>query len=84
MGITSKHQIAEVVQSGGQVEPGDFHAQWHIKVSLICFFFLFLGWGLGVVGQKKAGMRGVWELLGSCKVNYIFMVKYLLGVAGSC
>jgi hypothetical protein len=41
MGIPCKHQIEGIVRIGGQVEPENFHAQWHIKVSCSPFFLFF-------------------------------------------
>jgi hypothetical protein len=53
-GIPCKHRIAELVALGQQVEPEEFHPQWHIKVCYDFFFhsFFFSSSGLGVVGSK--------------------------------
>jgi hypothetical protein len=53
-GIPCKHRIAELVELGQQVEPKEFHPQWHIKVCYPFIFpsFFFFRLGLGVVGSE--------------------------------
>ena len=41
-GIPCMHRISELLLSGRRVEPSDFHRQWHLKVSIVLFLFVFL------------------------------------------
>jgi hypothetical protein len=41
-GIPCKHRIAYLVNRGEKIQPTEFHAQWHMKVScLFCFLSSF-------------------------------------------
>jgi hypothetical protein len=53
-GIPCKHRIAELVALGQQVEPEEFHPQWHIKVCYDFFFHSFFSphWGWELLGRN--------------------------------